>query len=144
MDHSFTYFVSVLSHDLTLNLNQNLCLGHDVWYNYTVTYASEMLVCRLHLSPTHICPSGMVPIRVREVNLPSSRCSSSFITSPPLSGKYNVSKHVTCYFLTCYINICIICYCRWEVIGDDGIQYGPFPVPQDGLPIKICPLNEDN
>ncbi|XP_076940297.1 abscisic acid 8'-hydroxylase 2-like [Bidens hawaiensis] len=32
---------------------------------------------------------------------------------------------------------------RWEVIGDDGIQYGPFPVPQDGLPIKVCTLNED-
>ncbi|KAJ9548391.1 hypothetical protein OSB04_020934 [Centaurea solstitialis] len=31
---------------------------------------------------------------------------------------------------------------RWEVIGDDdGIQYGPFPVPQHGLPIKVCPLN---
>lgn len=31
---------------------------------------------------------------------------------------------------------------RWEVIGEnDGIQYGPFPVPQHGLPIKVRPLN---
>nr|GLL33591.1 abscisic acid 8'-hydroxylase 2-like [Ipomoea trifida] len=28
---------------------------------------------------------------------------------------------------------------RWRVIGDnDSIQYGPFPVPQGGLPIKVC------
>ncbi|KAL8154073.1 hypothetical protein V2J09_011833 [Rumex salicifolius] len=27
---------------------------------------------------------------------------------------------------------------RWKVIGDeDGIQYGPFPVPKHGLPIKV-------
>ncbi|CAI8605280.1 unnamed protein product [Vicia faba] len=27
---------------------------------------------------------------------------------------------------------------RWEVVGDgDGIQYGPFPVPKNGLPLKI-------
>ncbi|XP_052184159.1 abscisic acid 8'-hydroxylase 2-like [Diospyros lotus] len=27
---------------------------------------------------------------------------------------------------------------RWEVVGDgDGIQYGPFPVPKQGLPIKV-------
>ncbi|PWA91423.1 ABA 8-oxidase [Artemisia annua] len=29
---------------------------------------------------------------------------------------------------------------RWEVIGGDGIQYGPFPIPQDGLPIKVYPV----
>lgn len=29
---------------------------------------------------------------------------------------------------------------RWKVIGDeDGIQYGPFPVPKHGLPIKVEP-----
>ncbi|KAE8664674.1 Abscisic acid 8'-hydroxylase 1 [Hibiscus syriacus] len=29
---------------------------------------------------------------------------------------------------------------RWEVVGDeDGIQYGPFPVPKRGLPIKVTP-----
>ncbi|KAJ4977904.1 hypothetical protein NE237_008684 [Protea cynaroides] len=27
---------------------------------------------------------------------------------------------------------------RWEVVGDDdGIQYGPFPVPKHGLPIRV-------
>ncbi|KAI5397212.1 hypothetical protein KIW84_063144 [Lathyrus oleraceus] len=27
---------------------------------------------------------------------------------------------------------------RWEVVGNgDGIQYGPFPVPKNGLPLKI-------
>jgi (+)-abscisic acid 8'-hydroxylase len=27
---------------------------------------------------------------------------------------------------------------RWEVVGNgDGIQYGPFPVPKHGLPVKI-------
>ncbi|XP_039002848.1 abscisic acid 8'-hydroxylase 2-like [Hibiscus syriacus] len=27
---------------------------------------------------------------------------------------------------------------RWQVVGDeDGIQYGPFPVPKKGLPVKI-------
>ncbi|GJS41236.1 abscisic acid 8'-hydroxylase 2-like protein [Tanacetum coccineum] len=29
---------------------------------------------------------------------------------------------------------------RWEVTGGDGIQYGPFPIPQDGLPIKVFPI----
>ncbi|KAK6247099.1 hypothetical protein QUC31_018664 [Theobroma cacao] len=29
---------------------------------------------------------------------------------------------------------------RWQVIGDkDGIQYGPFPVPKRGLPVKVTP-----
>ncbi|KAB1225921.1 Abscisic acid 8'-hydroxylase 2 [Morella rubra] len=29
---------------------------------------------------------------------------------------------------------------RWEAVGDeDGIQYGPFPVPKRGLPIKVTP-----
>ncbi|ESW25071.1 hypothetical protein PHAVU_003G004800 [Phaseolus vulgaris] len=29
---------------------------------------------------------------------------------------------------------------RWEVVGnEDGIQYGPFPVPKHGLPVKITP-----
>ncbi|KAI4383861.1 hypothetical protein MLD38_009656 [Melastoma candidum] len=29
---------------------------------------------------------------------------------------------------------------RWEVVGDgEGIQYGPFPVPKRGLPIKVKP-----
>ncbi|XP_077238983.1 abscisic acid 8'-hydroxylase 2-like isoform X2 [Tasmannia lanceolata] len=29
---------------------------------------------------------------------------------------------------------------RWEVVGDiNGIQYGPFPVPKEGLPIKVIP-----
>ncbi|KAJ8750471.1 hypothetical protein K2173_015613 [Erythroxylum novogranatense] len=27
---------------------------------------------------------------------------------------------------------------RWQVVGDeDGIQYGPFPVPKQGLPIRV-------
>ncbi|KAK4779780.1 hypothetical protein SAY87_015886 [Trapa incisa] len=27
---------------------------------------------------------------------------------------------------------------RWEIVGDDdGIQYGPFPVPKHGLPIRV-------
>ncbi|XVF05484.1 hypothetical protein REPUB_Repub05bG0176300 [Reevesia pubescens] len=29
---------------------------------------------------------------------------------------------------------------RWQVVGDeDGIQYGPFPVPKRGLPVKVIP-----
>ncbi|XP_022037326.1 abscisic acid 8'-hydroxylase 2 isoform X2 [Helianthus annuus] len=32
---------------------------------------------------------------------------------------------------------------RWEVIGEEGIQYGPFPVPRDGLPIKVYPVKKD-
>ncbi|CAH1446798.1 unnamed protein product [Lactuca virosa] len=32
---------------------------------------------------------------------------------------------------------------RWDVIGDhNGIQYGPFPVPKQGLPIKIHRISE--
>ncbi|XP_076907187.1 abscisic acid 8'-hydroxylase 2-like [Bidens hawaiensis] len=30
---------------------------------------------------------------------------------------------------------------RWEVIGEEGVQYGPFPVPRDGLPIKVYSAN---
>jgi len=34
-----------------------------------------------------------------------------------------------------------ILICRWEVIGDEeGIQYGPFPVPKKGLPIRVTPI----
>ncbi|GMY10913.1 abscisic acid 8'-hydroxylase 2 [Fagus crenata] len=34
--------------------------------------------------------------------------------------------------------------CRWQVVGDeDGIQYGPFPVPKRGLPIKVIPRNRN-
>lgn len=30
--------------------------------------------------------------------------------------------------------------CRWQAIEDeDGIQYGPFPVPKRGLPIRVAP-----
>ncbi|KAG7572940.1 Cytochrome P450 [Arabidopsis suecica] len=30
---------------------------------------------------------------------------------------------------------------RWEVIGgEEGIQYGPFPVPKKGLPIRVTPI----
>ncbi|CAH2060187.1 unnamed protein product [Thlaspi arvense] len=30
---------------------------------------------------------------------------------------------------------------RWEVEGgDEGIQYGPFPVPMNGLPIRVTPI----
>ncbi|XP_022155105.1 abscisic acid 8'-hydroxylase 2 [Momordica charantia] len=29
---------------------------------------------------------------------------------------------------------------RWQVVGEEsGIQYGPFPVPKGGLPIKVIP-----
>ncbi|KAI9081890.1 hypothetical protein K1719_036152 [Acacia pycnantha] len=29
---------------------------------------------------------------------------------------------------------------RWQVVGnEDGIQYGPFPVPKHGLPVRITP-----
>ncbi|KAK8344940.1 hypothetical protein V6Z11_1Z036400 [Gossypium hirsutum] len=32
---------------------------------------------------------------------------------------------------------------RWQVVGDeDGIQYGPFPVPKRGLPVKVTPLQK--
>nr|AJO53630.1 ABA 8'-hydroxylase 3 [Pyrus pyrifolia] len=32
---------------------------------------------------------------------------------------------------------------RWQVAGDEeGIQYGPFPVPKQGLPIKVVPRNK--
>ncbi|KAG4944864.1 hypothetical protein GYH30_026441 [Glycine max] len=32
---------------------------------------------------------------------------------------------------------------RWQVVGnEDGIQYGPFPVPKHGLPVKITPRNK--
>lgn len=28
--------------------------------------------------------------------------------------------------------------CRWKVVGgEEGIQYGPFPVPKKGLPIRV-------
>ncbi|KAH7838843.1 hypothetical protein Vadar_031861 [Vaccinium darrowii] len=34
---------------------------------------------------------------------------------------------------------------RWEVVGDeDGIQYGPFPVPKGGLPIRVHHKNAVN
>ncbi|KAL9672720.1 hypothetical protein QQ045_028972 [Rhodiola kirilowii] len=30
---------------------------------------------------------------------------------------------------------------RWQVVGDnEGIQYGPFPVPKHGLPIRLVPI----
>ncbi|XP_058109599.1 abscisic acid 8'-hydroxylase 2-like isoform X1 [Magnolia sinica] len=33
---------------------------------------------------------------------------------------------------------------RWEVVGDeDGIQYGPFPVPKHGLPIRVTTRKMD-
>ncbi|KAI6686857.1 hypothetical protein NL676_032770 [Syzygium grande] len=33
---------------------------------------------------------------------------------------------------------------RWETVGqDDGIQYGPFPVPKGGLPIRVRPWRRD-
>ncbi|PIN25302.1 Cytochrome P450 CYP4/CYP19/CYP26 subfamily [Handroanthus impetiginosus] len=33
---------------------------------------------------------------------------------------------------------------RWKVIGEDpdGVQYGPFPVPRGGLPIRVNPLGK--
>ncbi|KAK1394217.1 Abscisic acid 8'-hydroxylase 2 [Heracleum sosnowskyi] len=32
---------------------------------------------------------------------------------------------------------------RWKVMGsNDGIQYGPFPVPKDGLPVTLFPINK--
>ncbi|CAL2263967.1 unnamed protein product [Prunus armeniaca] len=32
---------------------------------------------------------------------------------------------------------------RWQVTGDeDGIQYGPFPVPKQGLPITVVPRSK--
>lgn len=32
---------------------------------------------------------------------------------------------------------------RWQVVGkEDGIQYGPFPVPKRGLPIKVTSRNK--
>ncbi|XP_028775711.1 abscisic acid 8'-hydroxylase 2 isoform X1 [Neltuma alba] len=32
---------------------------------------------------------------------------------------------------------------RWQVVGnEDGIQYGPFPVPKHGLPVRITPRNK--
>ncbi|KAL4302475.1 hypothetical protein GQ457_10G008700 [Hibiscus cannabinus] len=32
---------------------------------------------------------------------------------------------------------------RWQVVGDeDGIQYGPFPVPKRGLPVKVTPYKK--
>ncbi|KAL2488934.1 Abscisic acid 8'-hydroxylase 2 [Forsythia ovata] len=32
---------------------------------------------------------------------------------------------------------------RWKIIGEeDGIEYGPFPVPKGGLPIQVCPRNK--
>lgn len=38
----------------------------------------------------------------------------------------------------CFV-ICWVTY-RWQVVGeDDGIQYGPFPVPKRGLPITVIP-----
>ncbi|XP_062084993.1 abscisic acid 8'-hydroxylase 2 [Humulus lupulus] len=34
---------------------------------------------------------------------------------------------------------------RWQVVGDDdGIQYGPFPVPKQGLPMKVTPKMKKN
>lgn len=30
---------------------------------------------------------------------------------------------------------------RWKVVGgEEGIQYGPFPVPKKGLPIRVTPI----
>lgn len=32
----------------------------------------------------------------------------------------------------------VVILCRWEVVGSQsGIQYGPFPVPKDGLPARF-------
>ncbi|KAK6935831.1 Cytochrome P450 [Dillenia turbinata] len=32
---------------------------------------------------------------------------------------------------------------RWDIVGgEDGIQYGPFPVPKHGLPIRVIPRNK--
>ncbi|XWS71671.1 hypothetical protein CRYUN_Cryun03dG0158500 [Craigia yunnanensis] len=32
---------------------------------------------------------------------------------------------------------------RWQVVADeDGIQYGPFPVPKRGLPVKVTPRKQ--
>ena len=34
----------------------------------------------------------------------------------------------------CYITL----LCRWSVMGtQNGIQYGPFALPQNGLPIRL-------
>lgn len=37
---------------------------------------------------------------------------------------------------------CLMVYgCRWEVVGSQGgIEYGPFPVPQRGLPARFWKL----
>ncbi|KVI11939.1 hypothetical protein Ccrd_009639 [Cynara cardunculus var. scolymus] len=87
---------------------------------------------RFLLGQTRICPSGMVPTRVPEAIWLSSRCSSYSITSPPPSGNYSSLSLIN-------FNPGLVI---WEVIGeDDGIQYGPFPVPQHGLPIRVRPLN---
>lgn len=33
---------------------------------------------------------------------------------------------------------------RWEVEGtEEGIQYGPFPVPKKGFPIKVTLKNKE-
>lgn len=35
----------------------------------------------------------------------------------------------------------LVLTCRWEVEGgEEGIQYGPFPVPKKGLPIRVTPF----
>ncbi|KAK9158817.1 hypothetical protein Scep_005391 [Stephania cephalantha] len=33
---------------------------------------------------------------------------------------------------------------RWKIVGnEDGIHYGPFPVPKGGLPIRVIPMEPD-
>ncbi|KAK9168401.1 hypothetical protein Syun_000541 [Stephania yunnanensis] len=33
---------------------------------------------------------------------------------------------------------------RWKIVGnEDGIQYGPFPVPKGGLPIRVIPMEPE-
>lgn len=37
----------------------------------------------------------------------------------------------------------IFFWCRWSVVGaKNGIQYGPFALPQNGLPITLFPKNK--
>lgn len=73
-----------------------------------------------------VCPSGDSPLLIFST---SKWASFSFHRSGP------------CYFCSFYLSPSLksesIIY-RWEVMGDeDGIQYGPFPVPKQGLPIRV-------
>lgn len=67
-------------------------------------------------------------------HIPTTKSTENIIvTTRPNTSNLMFSSMYWCHML----NILVFGY-RWEVVGDeDGIQYGPFPVPKGGLPIRV-------